>query len=286
MKPFYGIDRTENKKNTFHEGDCFIAASTSRAVSSAMERAAEGAAVQLRKSKLPAPLGWARTVCGWAAVLLLFSIVRALRSVTLLEGYENAPAIFWLMGICAAVWLVLTAIGAVIRKNVQATEDFTVAVKRAEDQVNAAFRELGVPADAKDVDVIAISHRWKNGKLKPVAYGLETSERTTEPFKVYRREDRLCFATPEKRYEFRLSELEVLRSVKKHLYSKGWNKEEDFDEGFYKPYKLTMDDYRRIHMRSYGLLELEHEGVRWAIWLPPYELNYISALTGLKIVEE
>ena len=37
MKPFYGIDRTENKKNTFHEGDCFIAASTSRAVSSAME---------------------------------------------------------------------------------------------------------------------------------------------------------------------------------------------------------------------------------------------------------
>lgn len=286
MKPFYGIDRTENKKNTFHEGDCFIAASTSRAVSSAMERAAEGAAVQLRKSKLPAPLGWARTVCGWAAVLLLFSIVRALRNVTLLEGYENAPAIFWLMGICAAVWLVLTAIGAVIRKNVQATEDFTVAVKRAEDQVNAAFRELGVPADAKDVDVIAISHRWKNGKLKPVAYGLETSERTTEPFKVYRREDRLCFATPEKRYEFRLSELEVLRSVKKHLYSKGWNKEEDFDEGFYKPYKLTMDDYRRIHMRSYGLLELEHEGVRWAIWLPPYELNYISALTGLKIVEE
>ena len=286
MKPFYGIDRTENKKNTFHEGDCFIAASTSRAVRSAMERAAEGAAVQLRKSKLPAPLGWARTVCGWAAVLLLFSIVRALRNVTLLEGYENAPAIFWLMGICAAVWLVLTAIGAVIRKNVQATEDFTVAVKRAEDQVDAAFRELGVPADAKDVDVIAISHRWKNGKLKPVAYGLETSERTTEPFKVYRREDRLCFATPEKRYEFRLSELEVLRSVKKHLYSKGWNKEEEFNEGFYKPYKLTMDDYRRIHMRSYGLLELEHEGVRWAIWLPPYELNYISALTGLKIVEE
>lgn len=286
MKPFYGIDRTENRKNTFREGDCFIAASTSRAVSSAMERAAEGAAVQLRKSKLPFPLGGIRTVCGWAAALLLFSIIRALRSVTLLEGYENAPFLFWLTGICGAVWLVLTIIGAVIRKNVQATEDFTVAVKRMEDQVDAAFRELGVPADAKDVDVIAISHRWKNGKLKPVAYGLETSERTTEPFKVFLREDRLCFATPEHRYEFGRAELQVLRSVKKHIYSKGWNKEEDYDEGFYKPYKLTVDNYGRIHMRSYGLLELEHEGIRWAIWLPPYELNYISALTGLKIVEE
>lgn len=286
MKPFYGIDRTENRKNTFREGDCFIAASTSRAVSSAMEQAAEGAAVQLRKSKLPFPLGGIRTVCGWAAALLLFSIVRALRSVTLLEGYENAPFLFWLTGICAAVWLVLTVIGAVIRKNVQATEDFTVAVKRVEDQVDAAFRELGVPADAKDVDVIAISHRWKNGKLKPVTYGLETSERTTEPFKVFLREDRLCFATPEHRYEFDRAELQVLRSVKKHIYSKGWNKEEDYDEGFYKPYKLTVDNYGRIHMRSYGLLELEHEGILWAIWLPPYELNYISALTGLKIVEE
>ena len=286
MKPFYGIDRTENRKNTFREGDCFIAASTSQAVSSAMERAAEGAAVQLRKSKLPFPLGGIRTVCGWAAALLLFSIIRALRSVTLLEGYENAPFLFWLTGICGAVWLVLTVIGAVIRKNVQATEDFTVAVKRMEDQVDAAFRELGVPGDAKDVDVISISHRWKNGKMKPVAYGLETSERTTEPFKVFLREDRLCFATPEHRYEFRLSELQVLRSVKKHIYSKGWNKEEDYDEGFYKPYKLTVDNYGRIHMRSYGLLELEHEGIRWAIWLPPYELNYISALTELKIVEE
>ena len=286
MKPFYGIDRTENKKNTFREGDCFIAASTSRAVSSAMERAAEGAAVQLRRSKLPFPLGGIRTVCGWAAALLLFSIIRALRSVTLLEGYENAPFLFWLTGICGAVWLVLTVIGAVIRKNVQATEDFTVAVKRMEDQVDAAFRELGVPQNAKDVDVIAISHRWKNGKLKPVAYGLETSERTTEPFKVFLREDRLCFATPEHRYEFDRAELQVLRSVKKHIYSKGWNKEEDYDEGFYKPYKLTVDNYGRIHMRSYGLLELEHEGIRWAIWLPPYELNYISALTGLKIVEE
>lgn len=286
MKPFYGIDRTENKKNTFREGDCFIAASTSRAVSSAMERAAEGAAVQLRKAKLPFPLGGIRALCGWTAALMFIGIIRALGNVTLLEGYENAPFLFWLTGICGAVWLVLTVIGAVIRKNVQATEDFTVAVKRMEDQVDAAFRELGVPGDAKDVDVIAISHRWKNGKLKPVAYGLETSERTTEPFKVFLREDRLCFATPEHRYEFRLSELQVLRSVKKHIYSKGWNKEEDYDEGFYKPYKLTVDNYGRIHMRSYGLLELEHEGIRWAIWLPPYELNYISALTGLKIVEE
>lgn len=286
MKPFYGIDRTENKKNTFREGECFLAAGTSGAVSSAMERAAEGAAVQLRKAKLPVPLGWFRTVCGWAAALLLFGIIRALRNVTLLEAYDNAPAIFWLAGICAAVWLVLTAVGGVIRKNIQSTEEYTVAVKRMEDQVNAAFRELGVPRDAKDVDVISISHRWKNGKLKPVAYGLEISERTTEPFKVFRREDRLCFANPEGRYEFPLSELQILRSVKKRIYSLGWNKEEDYDEGFYKPYKLKMDDYKRIHMRSYGLLELEHEGIRWAIWLPPYELNYISALTGLKIVEE
>ena len=29
MKPFYGIDRTTLKKNTFHEGDCFIAATVS-----------------------------------------------------------------------------------------------------------------------------------------------------------------------------------------------------------------------------------------------------------------
>jgi hypothetical protein len=286
MKPFYGIDRTENKKNTFHEGDCFIAASVCAISGSAMEQAAQRADEQLRKSRLPFPLGGIRTAAGFVFAFLFISTIRSLGNVTIPEAYSNAPALFWIQGGCAAVWLVLTVLASRIRKTAEGDESFQIAVKALEDRIDAAFRELQVPANAKDVDVICVRYRWKDGKLKAVASGFETSERSNEQFKAFRLEDRLCFANTEHRYEFPMGELKCLRSVKKHIYSQGWNKEESFNAGFYKPYKLTMDNYNRVHMKSYGQLELEHDGVAWSIWLPPYELNYISALTGLPITEE
>ena len=286
MKPFYGIDRTENKKNTIREGGCFIAAGISGITGSVVEQAAKSADGQNTRAGLPKPLGFVRNSCGFLAFILFFSLIRSARKVTFAQACENAPWVFWILGVCAAVWAVLSVIAAVIGKNVRATDEYAMAQRRLEGALQSAYRELGVPQDAKDVDVIAISHKWKNGKMKPVAYGLEISERYNISFKVFRREDKLCLVDLEHRYELPLSELRCLRSVKKHIYSKGWNKAEQYDVGYYKPYKLTTDNYGRIHMNRYGLLELHHNGEDWAVWLPPYELNYISALTGLPITQE
>lgn len=285
MKPFYGIDRTENKKNTCHEGDCFIAASVSGMAGDALTRAAEQTVAAQKRASLPVPLGIVHKGAGLIAALLFFGIIRGLRNVTLLQAYENAPGLFWTLLGCAGAWLVLTAVGGVIRKKAESTEEFAAAVRRMEQGVEAAFRELGVPQNAKAVDVICIRHRWKNGKMKPVANGMEISEYISEPFQTYVQGGKLCLANVEHRYEFDLREIKCLRNVKKHLYSQGWNKDESFREGFYKPYKLTADNYGRIHMKRYGILELEHAGESWGIWLPPYELNYIAALTGLNITE-
>lgn len=285
MKPFYGIDRTTVKKNTLHEGDCFIAASVSSMAGGALEKAALESAAADNKAKLPLPLGCLQQGSGILALLMLGGLFRAMGTVGIQQAYANAPWVFWTLGVCAAVWLVLSVAGSAIRKKATATEEFGIAEKRLESAIDAAFRELGVPQNAKDVDVVCLRHKWKDGKLKIHTQGMETTAYSSEPFKVFVREGKLCLANLEHRYEIGLNELRCLRSVKKPIISEGWNKPEAPNEGFYKPYKLTVDNYQRIHMRSYGLLELEHEGEGWAIWLPPYELNYISALTGLNITE-
>lgn len=286
MKPFYGIDRTKDKKNSVRDDRCFIAASTSASVESAVDQAVDRAATQMGRAKLPVALRVIRAAAGWTAAIMGISILRSLGEVTFEDILERVPVVFWLMVIGAAVWLVLALMGYALRRSVESTEEYTAAVKRLETGVESAYRELGVPRDAKDVDIICIRHRWKNGKMKPAAHGLETSERTNESLKVYVRDGSLCLADTKHRYEIPLSELKCLHVVKKHLYSQGWNKPEDYDMGFYKPYKLTMDNYNRIHMKRYGILELEHAGESWGIWLPPYELNYISALTGMTITGE
>ena len=286
MKPFYGIDRTTLKKNTFHEGDCFIAATVSDMTRQSYERALQSAAKELESTKLNPLLRGLKTVCSWITLIVFLSTIRALRNVTIAEAFENAPFIFWLMGGCGIVWLVLTILTNRKAKTVMAGEDFNMSTRRLEGEIDRVFRELQVPEDAKQVDVVQLTYRWKNGTVKISTTGSETTPYTNVSLRVFRREDVLCLADLENRYELPISAMRRLKMVKKPLVIQGWNKAEKLNDPFYKPYKLTMDNYERVHTKSYGLLELNHDGVDWALWLPPYELNYISALTGLPITEE
>ena len=286
MKPFYGIDRTTLKKNIFHEGDCFIAATVSDMTRQSYERALQSAAKELEATKLNPILRGLKTVCSWITLIVFIGTIRALRNVTIAEAFENAPFIFWLMGGCGVVWLVLTYLTNRKAKNVMAGEGFGQSTRRLEGEIDRVFRELQVPEDAKQVDVVQLTYRWKNGTVKISTTGSETTPYTNVSLRVFRREDVLCLADLENRYELPISAMRRLKLVKKPLVIQGWNKEEKLNDPFYKPYKLTMDNYERVHTRSYGLLELNHDGVDWALWLPPYELNYISALTGLPITEE
>lgn len=286
MKPFYGIDRTTLKKNTFHEGDCFIAATVSDMTRQSYVRALQSAAKELEATKLNPILRGLKTVCSWITLIVFIGTIRALGNVTIAEAFENAPGIFWLMGGCGVVWLVLTILTNRKAKAVMAGEDFNMSTRRLEGEIDRVFRELQVPEDAKEVDVVQLTYRWKNGTVKISTTGSETTPYTNVSLRVFRREDVLCLADLENRYELPISAMRRLKMVKKPLVIQGWNKEEKLNDPFYKPYKLTMDNYERVHTKSYGLLELNHDGVDWALWLPPYELNYISALTGLPITEE
>ena len=286
MKPFYGIDRTTLKKNTFHEDDCFIAATVSDMTRQSYVRALQSAAKELEATKLNPILRGLKTVCSWITLIVFIGTIRALRNVTIAEAFENAPFIFWLMGGCGIVWLVLTILTNRKAKTVMAGEDFNMSTRRLEGEIDRVFRELQVPEDAKEVDVVQLTYRWKNGTVKISTTGSETTPYTNVSLRVFRREDVLCLADLENRYELPISAMRRLKMVKKPLVIQGWNKEERLNDPFYKPYKLTMDNYERVHTKSYGLLELNHDGVDWALWLPPYELNYISALTGLPITEE
>lgn len=284
MKPFYGIDRTTLKKSTYHEGECFIAATVSDLSRDSYERTLKSAAASMESAKLPGFLRGIRTACSWIFALILIGILKA--DASLAEGYANAPFLYWIMGGCGLVWAVLSLLGRRKSGRVTGTEEFTQSMRRLDSEIERLQRELQVPAGAKTVDVVQLTHRWKNGKLKIHTQGMETTPYTNIPMQVFRREDMLCLVDLENRYELPISAMRCLKKVKKPLVCQDWNKHEPINSEFYKPYKLSLDNYNRVRTRAYGLLELHHQGTDWAVWLPPYELNYISALTGLPITEE
>ena len=70
-----------------------------------------------------------------------------------------------------------------------------------------------------------------------------------------------------------------IHTVKKHIRIAGWNKDEEFNKGMYKQYKLTTDNYGCVHCKQYHVLEINHQGESYGIYFPSYELPTLEECT-------
>lgn len=75
-------------------------------------------------------------------------------------------------------------------------------------------------------------------------------------------------------------------TVKKRAVMMSWNKDEAYNKGVYKQYKLVEDNLGRVSGKNYHILELNSGGERWGIYFPRYELPVFEEITGLKADEQ
>lgn len=280
MKPFWGIDITENKKNERMNGDGLLVKRVSARQAERFDSAVETAMKLDARAELPTALRILRGVCGVAALLIAGGIMKAWGGGTsLAEGYANAPYVFWAVGVCALVWLVLALAGRRRSAEVLDSREGKDAASELDEASESAYAELGVPAGSPDVDILSVTYRVKDGEI------ITKDSLTLPPFmnfsvKVFEENGMLCLADVTRRYEIPLSSLRGIRTVDKAIFLPQWLKDTPPDEGEYKQYKLTADGYERIRVKPYHILEFEHEGELWGVYFPNYELPRIEELVG------
>ena len=280
MKPFLGIDLTTDKKNEQLNGDEFLIARTSAALTQSLENASEKAEMVVEKANLPLVLRVVRWICGIAALILVAGILKS--KVSFAEGYQNAPWLFWAAGICAVVWGVLTLVSKRKENTVLTEEVTTQMLSHVEAAADAVFTELAVPTDAKEVDVLSFLYKMKDGDIKVCEKPMQMFQYLNPVFRAYTDSENLYLADMEGKYAFPLSSLVSLKTVEKHIRLSSWNKEADMKSSIYKPYKLSSDNYGSIHCKCYHILEVDRQGQRYGIYIPSYELPVFEELTGLK----
>ena len=285
MRPFAGIDITENRKNEQPDLGNFITATASSSSRTALERTSDAAEAVIDDSKLPLPLRVLRVICGFiamAVILSLFDVWLDEDSISPTQAYHNVPWLFWLGAGCLVLWIILKVLGIVRARNVLSDEEKTHSFTRLDTAMDAVCRELGVPDDAPAVDILVLTYKQKDGQLVPKTTGMNLTAWFNIENRAFVENDRLCLTDLESRFEFPLAELRRIRTVRKNISIPTWNKETAPDEDIYKPYKLSADGYECIHFKPYHILELEHEGETWGIYFPCYELPVFEELTGLK----
>lgn len=283
MKPFLGIDLTQSKKNLQANGEEFIIQKPSAALAQALDTSMDKADTTIEKAKLPLALRIIAYVCGIAALLIVGGILRA--DVTVSQAYENAPALFWACGICALIWLILWVLGKSKENQVLGTEESIHTLSNLEGVQDAIYNEMKVPEQARDVDLFSFFYKMKNGEIKVCEKGVQIGQYINTEFKLYADTNNLYFANLEGKYAIPQASILSIRTVKKHIRITGWNKSVPMNKGIYKQYKLTADQYGCVHCKYYHIMEVDHNGQLFGIYIPCYELPVFEALTGKKAQE-
>ena len=280
MKPFIGIDLTEDKKNEQSNGDEFLVQKPSEAMRIALEQSSETLWGNYKKALLPL-LHRVLMISFGSGVVLIAGGIEA----TLAEGYRNTAWIFGAGAVCLSIFGILLVVQGIKVKKILKSEEYETGVDRLDKAVKAVEEELGVPSGAKETDILGFFYKMKDGEPKPVEKWSQTSIFVSEIFSAYADGENLYLSNMDGKYAFPLSSLKAIRTVKKRTAVGDWNKDDPMDSPEYKPYKLTEDGSGNTVCRQYHVLELERDGEAWGIWYPSYENPTFEELTGLKAEE-
>lgn len=281
MKPFLGINITKNKNQEDFNGTEFITRKVSSLQAEQLEKAVEHVSAQEEKSSLAKPFRIAQFIFMMLGLVCVYGTVRALggeNDLTLAQAYQNAPAIFWIGGGSLVIWGLLAFWGRTRKQQVETSDESRRAISYAEQVVSNGYSELGVPSTAANMDVLMFRYVEKMGKIVPRSFGPVAY--IACDCKVFTENGNLCITDANQRYEFPLSEIRSIETVKKDIAIPTWNKDIPTNKPPYKQYKLRIDSYGFIHCKPYYILHLEHNGEDWGIYFPSYELPTIETLTG------
>lgn len=284
MKPFLGVDITEDKDNESFNGEEFNIQKPSDAYRESFEKAAENQLELDKKAKLPLPLRIIQGVTGFAGLIILAGIFKS--DLELTEAYNNAPVFFWICGASLAVWFVLYMLSKKKAKATYSSEEGNLTSSRLDKAMETIFAELGVPETAVQTDILSFTYKLKDGEIEPKAPPLGTTPFNNLIYRAYIQNDCLCLTNLDGRNEIPLEEIKEIRTVKKKIMLPEWNKETPYNKGEYKQYKLAADKGGLIHVKPYHILVFEHNGTEWGIYFPCYELPTFEKITGVKAIAD
>ncbi len=285
MKPFLGINLTEDKKNTIPNGFEFMEDKPSPELSAALERSKNNLDSAVKKAKLPLLLRIVEWITALLGVGILFGILEATTdedpvpfSKILKEMPELIIAGIVLVGIAAIIYFY----GKRTESAVLESDENVRTVNNISVSLDTIFEDLGVPESARNVDILMFFYKEKDGEPKLTVKGNQNFMFMNLPFKIFADPKTFYLVNVEGKYAFSRKDVKAIRTVNKRATMNDWNKDYPFDDDRYKKYGLKMDQYGVIYFKPYYVLELDIGGNTWGIYFPSYELPLFEALTGLK----
>ena len=289
MKPFLGVNLTENKKNTTPNGLDLMVHKPSEELAAALQSSKTKLDYNEKKTQLPLILRIVKIFCWIVGVAFLLGILKAATDedpIPLSEILQTMPELVVTGLIFIAIAAILFYLGKRKAESVIGSGDVTSTLNHLKTTGDTILADLGVPENARNVDILMFFYKEKNGEPKLTVKGNQNFWYMNMQFKIFADPQTFYLANVEGKFAFSRSDVKRIKMINKRATMNDWNKDYPFDDERYKKYGLKMDQYGVIYFKPCYILELEINGEEWGIYFPSYELPLFEALTGLKPVEE
>lgn len=215
----------------------------------------------------------------WGALvffgIILLSALRAGISV----AWKNGPALFFIGGGCLILFLVLFLI-EMQRKKRGTTREANALRESAERHSEEVRRELGVPANALQTDILSYTFQIRNGKEKRAS--IRFADYSLLDTLVFYENGMLCIFDWSELYGIPVSEIAAIRQNDKRVSIMGWNKLVRPEDPVFKPYRLFVNGYGNVFVPSCAVT-VRHGGEEYEILFPAYEADKICMLCGIPL---
>ena len=279
MKPFLGIDVTDNENSTKINGEEFLVVKADEADScNESEKLEEKKQSKEYESPLALPLRITKTV-GFIAGIALIALYIVNNAVFKAKAVPN-DIIIYSLAVCFAIWGGIASYEGLLEDKRAAEELKT----QEEDTVNDDPTDdgLSVPGDAVIVDLLAFNYIVEDGEPRATVTDEDaSSEYFNCPMSLWADDDFLYLASLDEKYAIPRSAIQRIRAVNEKIAIPDWNKDTPPTKGEFKQFGITVDTLNRIIIPSYFVIDLFHQEESWGIYFPVYELPYFEKITGI-----
>lgn len=280
MKPIFCTDITVNRNNTEINGSEFIKKSISEEKRAEMDSRARELQDIINKAKAPGWMVTARSISGFSALIMAMNLIQ----VALEKGFSALFAADQIMGtmIClgaAAAWMYLDRDGKARVRKLENDPQLKRKNDEIEIEIAMIMHEMGVPTNAKSLDVLVFNYKTKDGEIAPVSSAMLPSTMMNIECKAYADEDAVYIADGDSVYAFQKSEIKSLRKMDGKVNVYGWNKSDAPSDPKYAAYGVSFNKLGMVTTFSY-VVEIERDGETFGLYLPGYEADVLSDIFG------
>ncbi len=299
MKPFMGIDTTQNADNDIENSCEWIAAEAPSELAERLNALTPDLEEETEEEKPKRRITLGSVTTGVAAVFVgLLIICRScIRELGFAGAFADTPWLFYACGVAGLLTIPLVILrvlrGRAEKKQVEARASEEKAREDSDDAAYAAvceeiYEAMGVPSYADRVDIMMCSYRvGKDGAPQASSLGIPGWKYLNIEMRVYRRDGVLYLADAEHLYAIPASALLSIRTVEERVkIPGGWHKEVLPTDPKYAAFGLRVKGvFSVLHCPSYCILEVAgpSDGETTGIYFPNYELPVMKEITGMEV---